>query len=108
MATAVSTQSMRCWWLSPTGAPWSPDCDWGRGLVVAWNGWQLLLQAGAHSLDALPAEVNLQVVKQIRLVIDRICDLHQVHVWSYSTGKVALTAYRCRRHGDGDDKPVHL
>jgi cobalt-zinc-cadmium efflux system protein len=74
--------------------------------VVVWNGWRLLLQAGALSLDAVPADVDLQAVERALLAINVVCGVHHLHVWSLSTSKVALTAHLCRHQGEADDKQL--
>ncbi|MFQ6538146.1 MULTISPECIES: cation diffusion facilitator family transporter [Aphanothece] len=78
----------------------------GVGVVVAWSGWQLLLEAGALMLDAVPRGVDLAAIETALLSLEGVVGLHHLHVWSMSTATVALTVHlQCdpARPQDQDD-----
>jgi cobalt-zinc-cadmium efflux system protein len=78
----------------------------GVGFVVGWNGWRLMLEAGALSLDAVPGAVDLDAVEDSLRTIAGVCGVHHIHVWSISTSRVALTAHLCRRQSLIEDETL--
>lgn len=62
-------------------------------VVIGYSGWQLLRQALAMALDAVPPGVDLQQLRRALLDIDGVQALHDLHVWSLSTTANALTVH---------------
>jgi cobalt-zinc-cadmium efflux system protein len=75
----------------------------GVGLAVAWSGWQLLREAMAVALDAVPPGIDPGAVEQALRSLPGVVDVHHLHVWGMSTSQNALTAHLRREAGAIDD-----
>ena len=73
------------------------------GLAVGWSGWQLLRDAAAVALDAVPSGIELDAVDACLRQLPGVVDVHHLHVWGMSTSQTALTAHVKRRAGLIDD-----
>jgi cobalt-zinc-cadmium efflux system protein len=62
-------------------------------LVILFGTWGLLRDAVALSLDAVPANVDLDEVRAFLRGLPSVADVHDLHVWSMSTTEVAMTAH---------------
>ena len=62
------------------------------GVIIA-STWKLLRDGLRLSLDGVPANIDMQKVKDIALKISGVVDIHHMHVWAISTTENALTAH---------------
>jgi cobalt-zinc-cadmium efflux system protein len=62
-------------------------------ITIVLSTWKLLKESLRLSLDGVPADMNLQEVKQAAKKIDGILDIHHIHLWGMSTTENALTAH---------------
>ena len=62
------------------------------GVIIA-STWKLLRDSLRLSLDGVPANIDMQKVKDIALKISGVVDIHHMHVWAISTTENALTAH---------------
>jgi cobalt-zinc-cadmium efflux system protein len=62
-------------------------------LTILVSTWKLLKESLRLSLDGVPADMNLQEVKDAAKKIKGILDIHHVHLWGMSTTENALTAH---------------
>jgi cobalt-zinc-cadmium efflux system protein len=70
------------------------------GLVVMVSAWGLLNEAIALNLDAAPAHIPLDQVRQALLELPGVLAVEELHVWGMSTSRTVLTAHlRCRATG---------
>ena len=62
-------------------------------LVILFSTWSLLKKSLRLSLDAVPANLNIEKVKGEVEKIDGVKNVHHIHVWAISTTRNALTAH---------------
>ena len=62
-------------------------------LTILFSTWNLLKDSLRLSLDGVPAEMNLQQVKDAAKKVDGVLDIHHIHLWGISTTENALTAH---------------
>jgi cobalt-zinc-cadmium efflux system protein len=62
-------------------------------LLVAWTACHLLRSALHLSLDGVPEGLDIEAVEHWLRIQPGVADVHDLHVWSLSTTKVALTAH---------------
>ncbi len=62
-------------------------------LVIALTTWRLLKRAFALSLDAVPAGIDLKAVEARLGTLPGVASVHDLHIWSLSTTRTALTAH---------------
>lgn len=73
-------------WLDATAAI-------GVGTAVSWSALGLLREAVALNLDAAPRHVDLDQVEQALASLPAVLMVEELHVWSLSTSRTALTAH---------------
>lgn len=61
--------------------------------VILGGTWSLLKEALHLILDAVPPGIDLDQVRGLLLADDRVCDVHDLHVWATSTTHKALSAH---------------
>lgn len=54
---------------------------------------KLLRDSVSLSLDAVPRNIDVDVVRKIALSLSGVTDIHHIHVWALSTAENALTAH---------------
>lgn len=62
-------------------------------ITILFSTWSLLKESLRLSLDGVPAEMNLQQVKEAASGIKGIEEIHHIHLWGMSTTENALTAH---------------
>jgi cobalt-zinc-cadmium efflux system protein len=62
-------------------------------LVILVSTWSLLRDSFRMAVDAVPAGLSVQEVTGIILGVDKVEDVHHVHIWALSTTENALTAH---------------
>jgi cobalt-zinc-cadmium efflux system protein len=65
--------------------------------VVGWTAFDLLRRAVHLSLDGVPEGVDIDAVETWLRDQPGVADVHDLHVWSLSTTRVALTAHLVTR-----------
>lgn len=55
--------------------------------------WGLLKQSGRVLLEGAPEHVDLDAVRRRLLAVDHIVDVHDLHVWTITSGLPSLTAH---------------
>jgi len=62
-------------------------------VVIVAGMWNLLRDSLSLSLDAVPKDIDLEMVRKAALKLAGIKDIHHIHVWAISTAENALTAH---------------
>jgi len=78
------------------------------GLVVMVSAWGLLNEAIALNLDAVPAHIPLDQVRQALLELPGVLAVEELHVWGVSTSRTVLTAHLRCRAGSGPEADALL
>lgn len=61
--------------------------------VILVSTWGLLRDSFRMAVDAVPAGLSLQEITEIMQRVDKVENVHHVHVWALSTTENALTAH---------------
>jgi cobalt-zinc-cadmium efflux system protein len=61
--------------------------------VILTSTWNLLRDSLRLSLDAVPAGISIENIRNAALKIKGVKDLHHIHIWAISTTENALTAH---------------
>lgn len=62
-------------------------------ITILVGTWSLLRRSFAMSLDAVPADIDLEKVRAYLADLPGICEVHDLHVWGLSTTETALTVH---------------
>jgi cobalt-zinc-cadmium efflux system protein len=63
------------------------------GLFILPRTWKLLTQAVNILLEATPASINLAEVERAMLEVEGVASVHDLHVWTVTSGIDALSAH---------------
>jgi cobalt-zinc-cadmium efflux system protein len=63
------------------------------GLFILPRTWNLLTQAANILLEGTPAHINVGAVEQAMLAVDKVEAVHDLHVWTITSGIEALSAH---------------
>ena len=63
------------------------------GLFILPRTWKLMTQAVSILLEATPAQINLAKVERAMLGVDGVASVHDLHVWTITSGIDALSAH---------------
>jgi cobalt-zinc-cadmium efflux system protein len=83
-------------------APIDPIVSVVIGLLILYSAWNLVREAAEVLLEAAPAHVDMGVILTDLGGVEGLDDIHDVHVWTLTSGFVALSA-----HGVIDDPVQH-
>jgi cobalt-zinc-cadmium efflux system protein len=76
------------------------------GLLIVWSSWNLIREATNVLLEGTPAHINLAAVEESILQTEGVSDVHDLHVWTITSGREALSAHVI--HGESVSQPVLL
>lgn len=63
------------------------------GLFILPRTWSLLTQAANVLLEATPAHINVATVEEAMLKVDGVEAVHDLHIWTITSGMEALSAH---------------
>jgi cobalt-zinc-cadmium efflux system protein len=63
------------------------------GLLIVWSSWHLIREATNVLLEGTPAHINLAAVEDSILETAGVNDVHDLHVWTITSGREALSAH---------------
>ena len=63
------------------------------GLLVIYNAWQITREALDVLMEAAPAHINLKSVEDALLSVDGVKSVHDLHVWTVTSGLVAMSGH---------------
>ncbi len=63
------------------------------GLLIVWSSWHLIRDATNVLLEGTPAHINLAAVEAAIMETEGVSDVHDLHVWTISSGREALSAH---------------
>ena len=63
------------------------------GAIILVGAWKLVTQSTSVLLESVPNHIKLQDVRQSLLDVDGIDDIHDLHVWTLSSGRHALSVH---------------
>jgi cobalt-zinc-cadmium efflux system protein len=62
-------------------------------LLIVFSSWNLIREATNVLLEGTPAHINLAAVEEAILDTDGVEDVHDLHVWTITSGRDALSAH---------------
>lgn len=63
------------------------------GLLIIWSSWHLIRDATNVLLEGTPAHISLAAVEDAILETDGVSNVHDLHVWTITSGRDALSAH---------------
>ena len=63
------------------------------GLLIVWSSWHLIRDATNVLLEGTPAHINLAAVEAAIMETAGVSDVHDLHVWTITSGREALSAH---------------
>lgn len=62
-------------------------------LLIVWSSWNLIRESTNVLLEGTPAHINLAAVEDAILETDGVQDVHDLHIWTITSGREALSAH---------------
>lgn len=62
-------------------------------LLIVWSSWHLIRESVNVLLEGTPAHINLAAVEEAILETDGVQAVHDLHVWTITSGREALSAH---------------
>jgi cobalt-zinc-cadmium efflux system protein len=75
-------------------------------LLIVWSSWNLIRESTNVLLEGTPAHINLAAVEEAILQSKGVEEVHDLHVWTITSGREALSAHVV--HIDGISQPELL
>lgn len=86
--------------MSATGWLWAdPLVSAGIGLFILPRTWTLLMEAVGVLLEGTPADIDLDSVRRAMEAVPGVERVHDLHVWTITSGRNALSAHAVLRDG---------
>ncbi len=86
------------------GWSWAdPVASVAIGLLILHSSWALLREAVAVLMEGVPGHIDLDSVRTALRGIERVSEVHELHVWSISSNLVSLSCHLVREEGGGAD-----
>ena len=63
------------------------------GVLIVWSSWSLIRESTNVLLEGTPAHINLAAVEDAILQTVGVNDVHDLHVWTITAGREALSAH---------------
>lgn len=63
------------------------------GFLVIYSSWALLKETVAVLMEEAPRHIDVDRVRESMMAIDGVSDVHDLHVWSITSGMVALSSH---------------
>src|ERR1700682_3270539 len=76
------------------------------GMLIVWSSWSLIREATNVLLEGTPAHINLAAVEAAILQTEGVDNVHDLHVWTITSGREALSAHVI--HAESVAPPVLL
>jgi len=62
-------------------------------LLIVYSSWQLIRESVNILLEGTPSHINIRAVVESMHTVEGVMDVHDLHVWTISSGKEALSAH---------------
>lgn len=63
------------------------------GLLVIYSAWGLLQETTAILMESVPSQIDIDAVRDAIHSVEGVTGLHDLHVWTISSGLVSLSAH---------------
>jgi len=90
-----------------TGILWiDPTISLVISVIILFGTWRLFRDAFNMAMDAVPRDIDAEVVKAYLSSLPGITGVHDMHIWAMSTTEIALTAHLIKPDPKDDDALV--
>lgn len=63
------------------------------GIIILWGSWKLVTQSTSILLESVPSHMKLGDIREAIRKVRGVADVHDLHVWTLSSGLYALSAH---------------
>ncbi|HEV7517501.1 MAG TPA: cation diffusion facilitator family transporter [Thermoanaerobaculia bacterium] len=63
------------------------------GLLVLWSSWSLVKETVSVLMEAAPGHIDVDEVRQAILAVKEVRGVHDLHVWTITSGRESLSAH---------------
>ena len=63
------------------------------GAIILWGAWKLVTQSTQILLESVPKSIKLEEVRRTLKTVEGVVEVHDLHVWTLSSGLYALSAH---------------
>ena len=63
------------------------------GVLVIYSSWDLVKQAIAILMQSTPSHLNLDAVRAAMSEVPGVCEIHDLHIWTITSGMDSLSAH---------------
>ena len=74
-------------------------------LMIFWSSYLVIKEAVLIFLEAVPPSIDFDEVKKAIAQIEKINDVHDLHIWSLSSKEIALSCHVCLDENELQDGP---
>ena len=71
--------------------------------LILFSSWKLVREAVDVLMEAVPAHVDVDELERALAAVEGVEEVHDLHVWTLTTGRYALSAHVVARDRVGDD-----
>ncbi len=75
-------------------------------LMILWSSYSVLKEAVLIFLEAVPPEIDFDKVHNEMMTLEKIKDVHDLHIWSLSSKEIALSCHICVDDSNLSDGPT--
>lgn len=61
--------------------------------ILAWGGWRLVRETTLELMDAVPQEIDSDVITRAMQAVEGIIGIHHIHIRRLPVGKLAISAH---------------
>lgn len=76
----------------------------GIAVLILYSSWQLVREAVDVLMEAVPSHVTLDAVEAGLRAVPGVAEIHDLHVWTLTTGRYALSAHAVASERVADDR----
>ncbi len=62
-------------------------------VLIVYSAWRLVLESVNVLLEGVPSHINVKAVEQAMRGVVGVCSVHDLHVWTITSGRHAITAH---------------
>src|SRR4029077_19514275 len=73
------------------------------GALILFSSWTLVREAVDVLMEAVPPHVDVERLERALAAVQGVEEVHDLHVWTLTTGRYALSAHVVARNLVGDD-----
>ena len=77
----------------------------GIGLLILYSSWDIVRESVDILMQGTPREMRLEDIEQCLLTIDGVREVHDLHVWTLTSGRYLLSVHLVVSPGDAT-RPV--